>query len=52
VIYIFLKDGISLNIPGSPRIHHIEQAGLELTRDLLASASPVLGERHVLPHSA
>lgn len=46
--WIFLKDRHSLDSPGFPRIHHGDQAGLEL-RDPPASASRVPGLKEY-PH--
>jgi hypothetical protein len=40
---LFFKDKVSLWSLGWPKIHYLDQAGLELTRDPPASASWVLG---------
>jgi hypothetical protein len=42
VLFCFVWDRISLNSPGYPGTHSVDQAGLEL-RNLPASASQVLG---------
>jgi hypothetical protein len=39
---LVFQDRVSLYIPGSPRTHFVDEAGLEL-RNLPASASGVLG---------
>jgi hypothetical protein len=53
LVFVFLvfRDRVSLCSPGCPRTHFVDQAGLEL-RNLPASASRVLGLRHVPPHPA
>jgi hypothetical protein len=42
LVSLFFQDRVSLCSPGCPKIHSVDQAGLEL-RDPPASASPVLG---------
>jgi hypothetical protein len=44
VVVVVFRDRVSLNSPGCPGIHPVDQAGLQL-RNLPASTSQVLGSK-------